>query len=267
MVDLIRGNPVFELRTLEDFVVLRGNGTPMFLLANVVDDIDMGITHVIRGEEHLPNTPKAQLLWEALDGGPLPTWAHVPVLVNDKRQKLSKRRDKVALEEYRDEGYLADGHAQLPHAARLVAEGRRRDRAVVARSWSEFRLDDVVPSPAFFDVKKLTAFNSDYIRMLTVDEFVAAAEPWVAGLAPAARDAFVALAPLVQERVKVLSEVPSYVEFFDAVPDVPDDFAKATKEPVGPGGARRGDRGLRERRLEGRRPQGRASPASPRPTA
>ena len=69
-VDLIRGQPRVRARTLEDFVILRGNGTPMFLLANVVDDIDMGITHVIRGEEHLPNTPKAQLLWEALDGGP-----------------------------------------------------------------------------------------------------------------------------------------------------------------------------------------------------
>ena len=69
VVDLIRGTPVFEQRTIEDFVVQRGNGTPMFILANVVDDMDMGITHVIRGEEHLPNTPKAQLLWEALGGG------------------------------------------------------------------------------------------------------------------------------------------------------------------------------------------------------
>ena len=153
----------------------------MFLLANVVDDIDMGITHVIRGEEHLPNTPKAQLLWEALDGGPLPTFAHVPVLVNEKRQKLSKRRDKVALEEYRDEGYLRRGHAQLPDAARLGAAGRRRDRAVVDASWTSSASTTSCPSPAFFDVKKLTAFNGDYIRMLTVDEFVAAAEPWVVG--------------------------------------------------------------------------------------
>jgi glutamyl-tRNA synthetase len=233
VVDLIRGNPVFELRTLEDFVVLRGNGTPMFLLANVVDDIDMGITHVIRGEEHLPNTPKAQLLWEALDGGPLPTWAHVPVLVNDKRQKLSKRRDKVALEEYRDEGYLAEA---MRNYLMLLGWSPKGDDEIVpwSRIVEEFRLDDVVPSPAFFDVKKLTAFNSDYIRMLTVDEFMAAAEPWVASLAPVARKAFVALAPLVQERVKVLSEVPSYVEFFDTLPDVPDDFVKATKEPWAP---------------------------------
>ena len=77
----------------------------------MVDDIDMKVSHVVRGEEHLPNTPKAQLLWEALGGGEPPVWAHVPVLVNEKRQKLSKRRDKVALEIYRDEGYLADACA------------------------------------------------------------------------------------------------------------------------------------------------------------
>ena len=140
VVDLIRGNPVFELRTLEDFVVLRGNGTPMFLLANVVDDIDMGITHVIRGEEHLPNTPKAQLLWEALDGGPLPTWAHVPVLVNDKRQKLSKRRDKVALEEYRDEGYLAEA---MRNYLMLLGWSPKGDDEIVpwSRIVEEFRLE------------------------------------------------------------------------------------------------------------------------------
>ena len=97
VIDLIRGNPEFPNDHLEDFIILRGNGAPMFLLANVVDDIDMGITHVVRAEEHLSNTPKAQLLWEALDGGPLPVFAHVPLLVNEKRQKLSKRRDPVAL--------------------------------------------------------------------------------------------------------------------------------------------------------------------------
>ena len=106
VVDLIRGEPTFENKLIEDFVIARGDGSPVFLLANVVDDMTMGITHVIRAEEHLPNTPKQQLLWDALGVEP-PVWAHVPVVVNEKRQKLSKRRDKVALEAYRDEGYLA----------------------------------------------------------------------------------------------------------------------------------------------------------------
>ncbi len=85
MRDEVRGEVVFANDTIEDFVLLRGNGTPIFVLANVVDDIEMGITHVLRAEEHLPNTPKQQLLWEALGHQP-PTWAHVPVLVNEARK-------------------------------------------------------------------------------------------------------------------------------------------------------------------------------------
>ncbi len=102
----------------------------MFLLANVVDDMEMRITHVVRAEEHLPNTPKQQLLWQALGHQP-PVWAHVPLLVNEQRKKLSKRRDKVAVEQYRAEGYLRRGDGQLPDDLRLVAAGRSRDRAVV----------------------------------------------------------------------------------------------------------------------------------------
>ena len=229
VVDLIRGEPAFENATIEDFVVQRGNGTPMFILANVVDDMDMGITHVIRGEEHLPNTPKALLLWAALGGGEQPVWAHVPVLVNEKRQKLSKRRDKVALEDYRNEGYLASA---MRNYLMLLGWAPKGDDELVPfeQIVEQFRLEDVVPSPAFFDVKKLTAFNGDYIRLLSIEEFIEASRPWLGDLSPEATAAFVALAPLVQERVKVLSEVPAYVDWFDAVPDVPEDFAKATKD-------------------------------------
>ncbi|HRE00245.1 MAG TPA: glutamate--tRNA ligase family protein, partial [Ilumatobacteraceae bacterium] len=89
--DLVRGEVSFDNANIEDFVLLRGNGAPMFLLANVVDDITMRISHVVRAEEHLPNTPKQQMLWRALGEQP-PVWAHVPVLVNEQRKKLSKRR-------------------------------------------------------------------------------------------------------------------------------------------------------------------------------
>src|SRR5689334_1392658 len=87
--DLIRGEPTFENKLIEDFVIARADGSAVFLLANVVDDITMRITHVFRGEEHLPNTPKQQMLWVALGFEP-PVWAHVPIVVNEKRQKLSK---------------------------------------------------------------------------------------------------------------------------------------------------------------------------------
>ena len=103
--DVIRGRTEFPNDAMEDFVLARGDGTPVFVLANAVDDIRERITHVVRGEEHLSNAPKQQLLWEAFGAAP-PVWAHLPVIVNEQRQKLSKRRDKVALEDYLAEGYL-----------------------------------------------------------------------------------------------------------------------------------------------------------------
>ncbi len=218
VVDLIRGEPTFELSTIEDFVVVRGNGSAMFLLANVVDDIDMRITHVIRGEEHLPNTPKAQLLWKVLTDTPLPIWAHVPLLVNEKRQKLSKRRDKVALESYRDEGFIAPAMVNYLMTLGWSPTGGR-EIVPFAEIIEEFRLESVNSSPAFFDVKKLTAFNGEYLRAMPVAEFIAACQPWLTGgRAPwpeAAFDAgvFAAMAPLVQTRVSKLDEVPAYVDF------------------------------------------------------
>ena len=237
--DLIRGDPEFPNAAIEDFVILRGNGCAMFLLANVVDDIDMRISHVIRGEEHLPNTPKAQLLWQALDGGPLPVFAHVPVLVNEKRQKLSKRRDKVALEMYRDEGFLAEA---MRNFLLLLGWSPAGDDEVVPweRIVEEFRIEDVNSAPAFFDVTKLTAINGEYIRALPVSEFVDRSAPWLqAPFAPWPADAFrpdvfEAMAPLVQERVKRLDEVPGMVDFLflDAAPIDEASWAKAMKGPA-----------------------------------
>src|SRR5258708_4248527 len=99
--------PIEDTDAMEDLVIARGDGSPLFILANVADDLEMRITHVVRAEEHLSNTPKQQLLWLALGAQP-PVWAHVPVIVNEQRKKLSKRRDKVALESYRAEGSLAE---------------------------------------------------------------------------------------------------------------------------------------------------------------
>jgi glutamyl-tRNA synthetase len=97
--DVVRGDVVFPNSSIEDFVIVKSNGDPIFVLANVVDDQEMAVTHVIRGEEHLPTTPKAILIWRALSTAPLPIYAHLPLLVNERRQKLSKRRDRVAVED------------------------------------------------------------------------------------------------------------------------------------------------------------------------
>jgi glutamyl-tRNA synthetase len=237
--DLVRGKPTFENKLLEDFVIARADGSPLFLLANVVDDMTMGITHVIRAEEHLPNTPKQQLLWEALGATP-PVWAHVPVIVNEKRQKLSKRRDKVALEAYRDEGYLA---ASMRNYLMLLGWAPSGDREIVP--WSvveaEYRIGEVNHAPAFFDVKKLRAFNGDYIRALASDEFAAVCAPWLQGTDtipappwdPATFDThvFAQVAPLAQTRIAVLSEIVDYVDFLFLDEPVRDEasWAKAMK--------------------------------------
>ncbi|MFM8600971.1 MAG: glutamate--tRNA ligase [Actinomycetota bacterium] len=215
--DLVRGRVEFQNDTIEDFVLLRGNGSPMFLLANVVDDIEMRITDVVRAEEHLPNTPKQQMLWEALGHAP-PVWAHVPVLVNEQRKKLSKRRDKVALEQYRAEGILADAMVNYLMTLGWAPAG---DTEIVPwdRIVAEFRLEDVNHSPAFFDVKKLAAFNGDYVRMLTPKGFLEASWPFLHGDAPWPADrfdeeTFARVAPLIQTRVGTLSEIPAMVDFF-----------------------------------------------------
>ncbi|GAB2450094.1 glutamate--tRNA ligase [Streptosporangium sandarakinum] len=207
--DLVRGRVEFPNDAMEDFVVARADGSPLFALANVVDDIEMRISHVVRAEEHLSNTPKQQLLWEALGVTP-PVWAHLPVIVNEKRQKLSKRRDKVALESYRDEGYLPEA---MVNYLMLLGWGPGGDREIMP--WSEmvplFRLEDVNPSSAFFDEKKLRAFNGEYIRALPLDDFIARCEPW---LAPGwDREVFAGIAGLAQTRLAVLSEITANVDF------------------------------------------------------
>ncbi len=236
--DLVRGTTVFENSTIDDFVLARADGSVLFLLANVVDDMEQRITHVLRSEEHLPNTPKQQLLWEALGDKP-PAWGHLSVVVNEKRQKLSKRRDKVALEDFRDEGYLATA---MRNYLMLLGWAPRGDREIVPfdEMVAEFRIEDVNPSPAFFDVKKLRAFNGEYIRALPAAEFILACQPWLEPPAapwPPERfdaDVFAQLAPLAQTRVALLSEITSMVDFAFLPEPASDEasWARAMREPA-----------------------------------
>ncbi|ASU56853.1 glutamate--tRNA ligase [Nocardiopsis dassonvillei] len=237
--DRIRGRVEFEHSAIEDFVIARADGSPLFVLANVVDDVEMRITHVVRGEEHLSNTPKQQLLWEALGLTP-PVWAHLPVIVNEQRKKLSKRRDKVALESYQEEGYLPEA---MVNYLMLLGWAPGDDREIMP--WSQmqplFRVEDVNSSSAFFDEKKLRAFNGEYIRELPTEEFVERCQPWLTGDAapwdPADYDpaVFAAVAPLAQSRVAVLSEIVPNVDFLFLREPVEDEksWAKAMKPGVG----------------------------------
>ncbi len=231
--DLIRGEVAFDHAAIEDFVVQRTDGSALFVLANAVDDLDMAVTHVIRGEDLLPATPKVVLIRRALSDADLPVFAHLPLIVNEKRQKLSKRRDDVAVEEYRERGYLAEA---MRNYLALLGWSPADDREIVPIEdmIAEFTIEDVKPSPAFFDVKKLDAINAEYIRALPVATFVRESLPWLETDPPWPPEnfdlsAFEAIAPHVQERVRTLSEVPPVVDFLflDEPPVDPDAWEKA----------------------------------------
>ena len=230
--DVIRGEPSFDHGEIEDFVIARGDGSAMFILANVVDDIAMGITHVVRGEEHLSNTPKGILLWQALAPDvALPVWAHVPVLVNAQRKKLSKRRDKVALEDYRAMGILPD--AMRNYLVLLGwSPGGDREILTVDEMTELFRLEAVVTSPAFFDMVKLAHMNGEYLRALSIEEFVEVATPYLPAGASAQVDVFPKMAPFVQERLRLLTDLPNQVDFLYNDPYAWEDAIASCKAPV-----------------------------------
>jgi glutamyl-tRNA synthetase len=259
--DLVRGEVEFPLRALEDFICVRSDGRALFVLANAVDDRTMAITHVIRGEDQLPTTPRQILLWGALNDATgaalaLPAYAHLPLLVNEHGKKLSKRRDPVAVEMYREQGYLP---AAFRNYLATLGWSPGHDEIVPLDVIIErFRLEDVQRSPAAFDLKKLTHFNGVYIRALPVVDFVAVTKPWVDPApgewapggwrdpdtgapaaepppwAPGSFDAgeFAQLAGVTQERVEVLGDAPELVDFL-FLPDAPVDETSWQKAIAG----------------------------------
>lgn len=218
--DLIRGQVRFRNAELEDFVIRRSDGSPTFLVANAVDDADMGITHVIRGEDLLNTTPKVMLLWDALDLGEKPDYAHLPLLVNAQRKKLSKRRDDVSLMEFLSRGYLPE--AMVNHLA-LLGWGPPDDIEIrpIQEIIDLFKLENVNKGSAFFDVTKLDHINGEYIRALPVERFIALAEPFVYGVdtdipwetSNYKPEVFALVAPDVQQRVSTLAEIPHFIEW------------------------------------------------------
>jgi glutamyl-tRNA synthetase len=203
--DVVRGTVTVDNDQIEDFGVRKSNGDPLFILANVVDDADMRVTHVIRGEDHITNTTKYVLLWRALGYGPLPTFAHLPLLFNDSRKKLSKRRDKVAVEDYRDEGYLPE--AMRNYLALLGwSPGDNREILTLDEMFAEFRLEDVKSAGAIFDERKLQSVNAEYLRALSAAELVERSQAWL-------RARWEPLAPQIQERARTLADVYSMTDF------------------------------------------------------
>lgn len=214
--DVVRGEMDIDHGNVDDFVILRSNGSPTYHLASSVDDVDFGITHVVRGEDLLSSTPKHILLTEAMGGEPI-TYAHLSLLMGPDGRKLSKRHGDTALRAYRDQGVLPE--AMLNYLA-LLGWSPGEDETIVplADMVERFDLGAVSRNPAIFDPAKLEWMNGVYLRELPAEDFIFRTLPLVeADLGRALADdeavRFGLVAPLVQERAKLLTEVAPQVRF------------------------------------------------------
>jgi glutamyl-tRNA synthetase len=204
--DLVRGRVAFEHRLLGDTVLLRGDGAPTYQLANPLDDMAMGITHVIRGEDLLPSTPRQRLLVEAL-GGTFPATAHLSMILGPDRKRLSKRHGAASVEEFRELGYLPEALVNY-----LALLGWSWDGETELMSIPElverFSLDRVNPAPAVFDHQKLAWMNGAHLRELDAGRYAEALADHLRDVgSPLAEDERLAEAvPLVREKLGALGE-------------------------------------------------------------
>ena len=168
--DAVHGTVTFAAKELDDFVIFRSDGTPTYNFATVVDDAAMGITHVIRGDDHLSNTPRQVMVYEAL-GAPVPVFAHISMILGADGKKLSKRHGATSVEEYRDAGYLSDAFVNYLALLGWTLDGETTviPRDVLAR---EFSLERISKNPATFDPKKLDWINAEYINAMDDATFV-----------------------------------------------------------------------------------------------
>ncbi|POB12120.1 glutamate--tRNA ligase [Sulfobacillus sp. hq2] len=212
--DLIRGPVTFENRILGDFVLAKSDGTPVYNFAVVLDDYDMAITHVIRGEEHLSNTPKQILVYQALNLD-LPAFAHVPMILAPDHTKLSKRHGATSVEEYRQQGILPEA---LTNYLLLLGWSAPDDTEIMtleqAAQW--FDLDRVQHTAAIYDIKKLEWMNSQYLRLLPVDRIKEAVTPFLAaeGIVSESGPDLDTVIALVRERARTLVELAQGMAYF-----------------------------------------------------
>ncbi|MDN5347372.1 MAG: glutamyl-tRNA synthetase [Clostridia bacterium] len=217
--DLIRGEVSFENSTIDDFIIMKSNGIPTYNFATVIDDYDMQITHVIRAEEHLSNTPKQILVFEAL-GYELPYFAHVPMILAPDRSKLSKRHGATSVEEYRDAGYLPEAIINYLALLGWSPEGEE-EILPLEKIISSFSLEKVSKNAAIYDIKKLTWMNGHYLRETDLDRITEMAIPFLQKkgfiaepLAPESYAYVRRVVGVVRDRVKTLEEIADAASYF-----------------------------------------------------
>jgi len=189
--DLIRGRVEFPAEALDDFVLVRSDGHPLYHFCVCVDDVDMRITHVIRGDDHLANTPKHVALFRAL-GAPGPRFAHLGMILGIDRKKLSKRHGAAAVEEWRDHGILPES---LFNFLALLGWAPGEDREILSRAEMEreFSLERVGASPSVFDPEKLLWMNAQYMARMPAEELLARSVPHATAGVPGRETALLAI--------------------------------------------------------------------------
>ena len=235
--DLVHGSIAFDNSNIEDFVVLRSDRQPTYHLSVVADDIDMEISHVVRGDDHISNTPKHVLLFEAF-AAPIPRFAHVPLILGPDKKRLSKRHGATSVTEYQRLGYLSEA---MVNFLSLLGWSPGDDRELMTRDEliAAFALEGISGGNAVFNPEKLDWFNQQYIMRLPIDELSRRVEPWLreAGLwsdALASRHEWMnRLLELVRPRVKRLDQFANELRPFlaDSVEFDEDAIAKHLAKP------------------------------------
>jgi glutamyl-tRNA synthetase len=224
--DVIRGESAFENALLDDLVIARGDGTPVYHLAVVVDDADAAITHVVRGADHYSNTPKQMLIQQAM-GAPTPVYAHLPLLHGPDGKKLAKRHGATSVQDLREAGYLPE--AVLNYLA-LLGWGYDEETTfhTIAEMQERFSLERVSKAPAVFDEQKLRWMNGRYVRELDVDDLTARLEDLTG------RSGLRGAVEISQDKISTLAEFwPLTHFFFDGPVDDPAVRERVIEAPGG----------------------------------
>lgn len=229
--DLVRGETIIHSKELDDFVIARAIDDPLYHLTVVADDHDMEITHVIRGEDHISNTPKQILIFEAL-GWEAPEFAHLPLILNEDKSKLSKRKNKVSMDDYLKDGYLPEA---LINFLALLGWNTQDEKEIFSMDEliKEFSLDRVHKGGAVFDLKKLDWINGEYIKKQIaedVDTFYEKLTPYLDDIKNPELIKKILKDPDFEGRFKKLSEIPNELSvLFNELPDYPLDLIMKEK--------------------------------------
>jgi glutamyl-tRNA synthetase len=213
--DAIRGEVAVDTTDLGDFIIAKDLETPLYHFASIVDDFELGVTHVIRAEEHLSNTPRQILMWEAI-GAPLPSFSHLPLILAPDRSKLSKRKhaDIASVTEFRKKGYLPE--AIVNYIAFLGWNpGTDQEIMSMGELIEQFDLAKMQKGGAVFNSEKLDWYNREYLRRLPASEYLFSAEPFmqkIKALPHYSEERFLAIRPIIQDRIYALGEIENLFE-------------------------------------------------------